>query len=218
MSQGITFAKIVVAAVVVAAVLGATPAMDLMRRHGIWPMAAAHVRLAPSPQPRTVRPLPRAHGIGSGRTASATDATAKRKKKAADAFDRYEIPAGRVLAALLRAPLESATARVNEPVRAILRSSLTYEGLELIAAASLLHGRVLDVIPASRWQPRGRIVVAFHSVEHARTGTRIALAAQPLVFEPADAGAARRSIDVRVKAGELLHVALAKPLVIRLPR
>lgn len=213
-----TLAKIAVMSVLLGAVLGASPAMELMRRHGIWPMATAQVRAvsATRTQQTAARSLPRAGSQAPSPTRGLSQA--KKKKKKPEPFDRYEMPAGGVLPALLRAPLDSRTARVHEGVRAILRRSLKQDGMELIPAASIIHGKVIDVVPASRWQPRGRIAVAFSSIEHGRTGTRIAIAARPLVFEPPEAPGARRSVDVRVNAGEVVHITLTQMLVIRLPK
>lgn len=220
MTTGITFAKIVVAFVVVGVVLGAPPAMEMMRRYDVLPAATPRVTSTTVPAvhaaertlPRVRAPLkPRGRGNARGHV----------RKRATESYDAYQVPAGTVLPALLRAPLESAKARVEDRVKAILRSSLAQNRLELVPAASIIHGKVLDVVPASRWQPRGRIVVGFYFIEHAATGSRTAIATRPVIFEPIDAigsSYARRSVDVRVNAGELVHITLAEPLLIRLPR
>lgn len=216
MSTGITSAKIVVMAVLLAAVFVATPAMDVLRRYDVWPMATAQGEVTP-PRPKAqvaAKPLPRVRS-----RAKTTRSTLVRT--AAGPSVAYEIPEGAVLGAFVRSTLDSATARPEHRVRAILRTSLKQSRVELIPAASIIHGKVLDVIPASRWQPRGRIVVGFYFIEHGTLGTRIAIAANPVVFEPVDAtgkAAVSRSVDVRVNAGELVAITLAERLVVRIPK
>ena len=214
MSTGITFAKIVVAFALVAVFFAAPPLMEVMRRHDVWPLATAQVRVPKAPltpvASSTTRPSTRAP-ITAGRASS-------RNKKRREVYDGYQVPAGTVLAAFLRAPLDSQTARVEDPVRVILRSSVRQDGVELIPAASIIHGKITDVIPASRWQPKGRIVAGFFFIEHADTRSRAGIAARPLVFEAVDATGARRTVDVKVKAGELVYIEMLEPLVVRIPK
>jgi hypothetical protein len=221
MNSGITLAKIAVLSVLLAVFLGAIPAMDLMRRYGIWPLDDAEVPVtAMTVTPAPVKVLPRApQKLTKPRRASNASGNVS-KKRGSNAFETYQVPAGTVLMGLLRAPLDSGRTRVDAPVRALLRSTLRQEGMELIPAASIVYGKVIDVIPASRMQPRGRIVVAFFFIEHGVTGTRIAIAARPLVLEPIDVagGSVLRTADVRVNAGELLPISLTEPLVVRLPK
>jgi len=227
MSKGITFAKIVVAFVLLGVFFGAPAAVEQMQRRGFWPFEAAPAG-APS--------LAKVHAAGKSTAASLSKSLPRirsplkprraniargSRKRPVESYDAYQVPAGTVLAGLMRAPLDSARLRVEDRVSAILRSSITQNRMELIPAASLIHGKVLDVVPASRWQPHGRIVMGFYSIEHGSTGNRIAIAARPVIFEPVDvvgSGIPRRSIDVRVNAGELLHITLAEPLVVRLPK
>jgi hypothetical protein len=228
MSTGITFAKIVVASALLAVFLGAGPLMDVMRNHRIWPMGAARLRVTPPPAaPQAARkPLPRVRPQGARKPLPRVRPQVRRpegpiQKRRGRAFDTYEVPAASVLPALLRAPLDSHTTRVEERVRAILRSSVKQGRVELIPAGSMIYGSVLDVVPASRWQPRGRIVVGFYIIDHAGTGARIAIAARPVVFEAIDVmgtSAVRRTLDVRANAGELLHITLLDALSLRFPK
>ena len=213
MSTGITFAKIVVAFALLAVFFGGLPLLEFIRQDEASPSPAAQVRAPSAPVARVAeKRVPRAI------TRAAAKPTRGSKKRGAEAaVEIYQVPAASVLPAFLRAPLDSVRTRVEEPVRALLRSSVKQNGVELIPAASTLLGKVLDVIPASRWQPRGRIVVGFYFIEHAGTGTRMRISARPLIFEPVDATGNRRSVDVRVNAGEILHVTLTEPLIIRLP-
>ena len=218
MSQGRTFAKIAVAFVLLGVFFAAPPAAELMQQHGYWPFASAP---APAPLPTVhaaSKTLPRVRSPLKPRAKVSRGTT---RRRPAESYDAYQVPAGTVLPGLLRATLDSSRLRVEDRVSALLRTSISQKRLELIPAASMIHGKVLDVIPASRWQPRGRIVVGFYFIEHGATGTRVAIAAHPVIFEPVDVvGAAmpRRSIDVRVNAGDLLHITLAEPLVVRLPK
>ena len=216
MSTGITAAKIVMMAALLGIVLIATPAMDVLRDYDVWPTATAPRQVTPPrPAPQTTsKPLPRVR-------ARAKSAPSRLVRSAGGPSVSYEIPDGTVLAAFVRSPLDSATARPEDKVRAILRTTIRQSGLELIPAASLIHGKVLDVVPASRWQPRGRIVVGFYFIEHGTTGTRVAIATEPVVFERVDAmgkSSVTRPADVRVTAGDLIGITLAERLVIRLPK
>lgn len=227
MSKGMTFAKIVVAFVLFGVLFGGPTVVELMQQHGFWPFETAPSRTSALPKvhaagnasaPSLSRVLPRVRSPLKSRTASNSRGT---RRQPAESYDVYQVPAGTVLPGLLRATLDSSRVRVEDRVSALLRNSITQNRLELVPAASMIHGKVLDVVPASRWQPRGRIVIGFYFIEHAATRSRIAIAARPVIFEPVDvvgAGMARRSIDVRVNAGELLHVTLADPLVVRLPK
>ena len=216
MSTGITGAKIVVMSALLGVVLIATPAMNVLREYEVWPETDARRRVTPPrPTPQVAsKPLPRVRARAKG-------APSKLTRSAAGPTAAYEVPEGTVLAAFIRSPLDSASARPEHKVRAILRTSLKDAGMELIPAASIIHGKVLDVVPASRWQPRGRIVVGFYFIEHGALGTRIAIAAQPVIFEPVDAigkTGVPRAADVRVNAGELVGITLSEPLIVRLPR
>jgi hypothetical protein len=216
MSTGITLAKIVVMSALLGVVLVATPAVDALREYEVWPKAAGPAQLTPPrPKPQAAaRPLPRVR-------ARARRTPSRLSRSAAGPTVPYELPEGTVLPAFVRSTLDSASARPEHKVRAILRTSLKQGGMELIPAASIIHGKVLDVIPASRWQPRGRIVVGFYFIEHGTLGTRIAIAARPVIFEPVDAmgkASVGRTANVRVNAGDLLAITLADRLIVRLPK
>jgi hypothetical protein len=219
MSKGITFAKIAVAFVLLGVFFAAPPAAELMQQHGYWPIESAPVAAPSLPTVHAAsKPLPRVRSPLKSRAKVSRGTT---RRRPAESYDAYQVPAGTVLPGLLRATLDSSRVRVEDRVSALLRTSISQNRLELIPAASTIHGKVLDVIPASRWQPRGRIVVGFSFVEHGATRNRIAIAARPVIFEPVDvvgAGIPRRSIDVRVNAGEVLYITLAEPLVVRLPK
>ena len=220
MSSGITFAKIVVMSGLLAVVLVATPAMNAWREYDVWPETTARKQLTPPrPTPQVpAQPLPRVRARAS---ASASSRPSRLTRSAAGPSVAHEVPEGTVLAAFVRSTLDSSTARPEHKVRAILRTSVTQSGMELIPAASIIHGKVLDVVPASRWQPRGRIVVGFYFIEHGSMGTRIAIAARPVVFESVDAmgkSSVSRAVDVRVNAGELLAITLSERLIVRLPK
>jgi hypothetical protein len=219
MTTGITFAKILVLSILLALLLEPTPAMDLLHRYGFWPGATAQVRLTSAPAAAApAKTLPRV--TRSTSSPAKTSRTPTRKRKTSERFDAYQVPAGTVLPALLRGPLDSQKLHVEDPVRVILRSTIKQDGIDVIPAASIIHGKVLDVVPASRWQLRGRIVVGFYFIEHAMSRSRLAIAARPLIFEAVDAtgSAAKRSVDVRISAGEVVHITLAEPLIVRFPK
>ena len=216
MTTGITLAKIVVASVLLVVVVGTGPVTDLVRRYEVWPFREAQVEATPAPPaPVLEKRLPRVT-----RSMRRSVPTGRMRIKKDVGFDVYQVPAESVLPAFLRTSLDSATAKIDQPVRALLRSTVRQDGLELIPAASILHGKVMDVIPASRLQPRGRVVVGFFWIEHAATAARTRIAARPVVFEPMDAAGSsvNRAADVRVNAGELVPITLTEALMVRIPK
>jgi hypothetical protein len=142
----------------------------------------------------------------------ARTATAKGKR-----YDDYQVPAGTPLIVRLRTALDSASGQVDDPVRATLLSPVTQDGFELIPKGSTLHGKVIEVQPASKQTPVGRVVLAFNVIEHLETHSLATIQTRSMPFdatlEPKD-----KFRDVRVESGEQLTLTLATPLKVRLPR
>ena len=152
------------------------------------------------------------------RTSSAQKADARPTlAKARGRYDDYQVPAGTPLVVRLRTTMDSASAQVDDPVRATLLSPVTQDGAELIPKGSTLHGKVTDVRPASKENRTGRIVVEFSVIEHVETRSLATVQTRSIPFE-ATLAPKEKFRDVRVESGEQLTLTLATPLKVRLPR
>jgi hypothetical protein len=156
----------------------------------------AATRRASSPQKADARPTP---------------------AKARGRYDDYQVPAGTPLVVRLRTTMDSASAQVDDAVRATLLSPVTQDGAELVPKGSTLHGRVTDVQPASKDNRVGRIVIAFNVIEHVETRSLATIQTRSVPFE-ATLAPKEKFRDVRVESGEQLTLTLATPLKVRLPR
>jgi hypothetical protein len=132
-------------------------------------------------------------------------------------FDDYQVPAGTPLVVRLRTTLDSASGQVDDPVRATLLSAVMQDGVELIPKGSTLHGKVIDVQPASKQKPVGRLVLAFNVIEHEETHSLATIQTRSMPFD-ATLDPKDKFRDVRVESGEQLTLTLAAPLKVRLPR
>lgn len=137
--------------------------------------------------------------------------------KARGRYDDYQVAAGTPLVVRLRTTMDSASAQVDDPIRATLLSAVTQDGAELIPKGSTLHGKVIDVLAASKENRVGRVVVAFNVIEHAETRSLATIQTRTVPFE-ATLGPKEKFRDVRVESGEQLTLTLAVPLKVRLPR
>lgn len=141
----------------------------------------------------------------------------RRQRSARGAYDDYKIAAGTPLTIRLRTSVDSASGQPDDAVRATLPEPVTQNGVELIPAGSSLHGKITEVLPASRNNPLGRIVLQFHVIEHLETHSLASIATRPLAFDAAP----QRNVklrDVQVPAGEEVTVTLARPLIVHMPR
>jgi hypothetical protein len=131
--------------------------------------------------------------------------------------DDHQVPAGSVIAVKLRTTVGSATSAVGDQADAALTDAVSRDGMVLIPAGSLLHGSVVDALPASEREPRGRVAVAFFVIEHASTRSRAAIKTRPIAIDaphPAD----KRPSDVQLVAGQALNLILTEPLLVRIPK
>lgn len=140
-----------------------------------------------------------------------------RQAKARAAYDDYKIAAGTSLAIRLRTNLDSASGQVDDPVRATLTDAVMQEGIALIPAGSSVHGKITDVVPASRNNPLGHVVLEFHVVEHLETHSLATIATRPVVFDATPVRDVKLR-DIQVAAGETIRVTLARPLIVHIPR
>ena len=150
---------------------------------------------------------------------------AQAKPRAVPKADHYKVPIGTAVSARLRTPIDSSVNQVSEQVEAVLSEAVTQDGVELIPAGSVIYGSIQSVEPASREAPLGQVSFAFAVVLHAQTGSRAPFVTRSISVEaqpPAEPAGKRRAraqpIDVRLPAGRPLHVTLAQPLVVAIPK
>lgn len=138
----------------------------------------------------------------------------------------HRVPAGATLQARLRTTVGSASNRVDDQVDAILLEPVTADGIELIPAGSAIHGKVVDVTPASARDLRGRLSIAFFVVQHAVTGSRAAIVTRTILFEasepdePVGKGRQPRKypVDVQTSPSQPVTVTLTQPLIVYIPK
>jgi hypothetical protein len=129
----------------------------------------------------------------------------------------YQLPAGSVIAVRLRTTVGSATSAVGDQVDATLAEAVTQDGVELIPAGSQMHGSVVDALPASERELRGRVAVAFFVIEHVRTGSRASIKTRRIALD-APQPLRKQTADVQLLAGQVLNLVLIEPLLVRIPK
>jgi hypothetical protein len=132
-------------------------------------------------------------------------------------LDDYQVPAGTPLMIRLRTAVDSASARIDDAVRATLLEPVTQDGVELIPKGSTLHGKVSEVLQASRQNRTGRLVMGFHVIEHVETRSLATIKTRAVPFE-ATLAPKEKFRDVRVPADERMILTLASPLKVHIPR
>ena len=222
MPKSMAVPTIVLFASATVTLVGVGPIKGILVQRGLWSPAdvRAHltrpieVPVAVSAPSRTVAP-----------EQSAAPARGLSPKKKAPAMDVFQVPAGTPLLVVMRTPVSSGNSQMDEEIRATLRSAVTQDGVELVPSGSVMHGKVVEVVPASPSQRRGLISLAFYVIEHAETGSRApivtrVLPIQAVAPDPAVVGksAAKRPVDAQVSAGDPLTFTLAEPLIVRIPK
>jgi hypothetical protein len=137
--------------------------------------------------------------------------------KARGRHDDYQVAAGTPLTILLRTGLDSGSGQIDDPVRATLVDAVSQDGVELIPKGSTLHGKVTDVLHASRENRVGRLVFEFHVIEHVETRSLATIETRAVTFD-ATLGPKEKFRDVRVSSNEPMTVTLATPLKVYIPR
>jgi hypothetical protein len=102
-------------------------------------------------------------------------------------------------------------------VRATLIDAVTQDGVELIPKGSTLHGRVTEVLAASKQNRIGRLAFGFHVIEHLETHSLATIQTRALSFEVTLAPK-EKFRDVQVPADERLLLTLSSPLKVHIPR
>ncbi len=194
----------------------AVPNPAMSRRFALV-LAVAAFLLAPAVGRMGLEVLDEPAAAPVSRAAIQRPRTVLKTRKAAARETDYQMPAGSVIAVTLRTTVGSATAAVGDQVDATLADAVSREGIVLIPAGSLLHGSVVDVLPASERELRGRVAVAFHVIEHALTHSRAAIRTKTIAIDapvPED----KQPSDVRLAAGQALNLILTEPLLVRIPK
>ena len=137
--------------------------------------------------------------------------------KARGRSDDYQVPAGTPLAIQLRTSLDSGSGQIDDPVRGTLLEAVSQDGVELIPKGSTLHGKVTDVLHASRQNRTGRLVLAFHVIEHVETRSLATIETRAVAFD-ATLGPKEKFRDVSVPVDEPMTVILASPLKVHILR
>ena len=144
------------------------------------------------------------------------------KKRAPRDVDEYQIPAGSALLLKLQTPLSSASSSVDEQVEATIWSPVLQDGVELIPDGSVLIGKVLEVVPASKRKPIGSITFAFSIIEHATTKSLAMVTTQKVVFTAPETTTKKRGrqepTDAVIPAGTRFTAMTADALLVRIPR
>jgi hypothetical protein len=148
--------------------------------------------------------------------------------KAAARFARYQVPAATALLLKLRTPLDSASTSVGEQVDATVWSPVIQDGVELIPAGSVVSGKVVSVVRASKRAPIGSVTFAFSVIEHGETRSRESLRTRRVVMEAprepeVDSGRGTKKkrqqpVDAGVPAGTPFVAMTAEPLIVFVPR
>lgn len=80
-------------------------------------------------------------------------------------FRELTIHAGTTLSATLTTPLASDTSKVEDTVRATLRSAVSIDGVELVPAGATITGHVTKALQAAKVKGRALIAFRFNSVD-----------------------------------------------------
>lgn len=132
-------------------------------------------------------------------------------------YDDYQVPAGTPLVVRLRTTLDSASAEADDAARATLLEPVRQGEIELIPKGSVIHGKVTEVVHASRQNRTGRIVLQFHVIEHLETHSLATIETRTLPFD-ATLGPKEKFRDVRVPNEDRVILTLARPLLVHIPR
>ena len=148
----------------------------------------------------------------------------EKSKQESGRFKLYKIPAGTAVSVELRTTIDSAISELDDQVDAALREPIAQDGAELLPAGSRIHGSVVEVRAASEQEPRGRLAIAFHVIEHARTRdrasitTKVIVAEAPIELGPDGRASTEKPADVKMARGQVHTMVLARALFVKIPR
>jgi hypothetical protein len=135
----------------------------------------------------------------------------------------HQVPAGTMLFIELRTPLASDSSEPQDPIKGVLKSAVSIDGVELVPAGSVVLGAVVDAMPALRKNDRARLAFRFNVLEHPQTGSRVPIKTEVRAFA-VDAGKKKKGAEgaaafeqVRLDAGADVSSSLREPFVVRIP-
>ena len=142
------------------------------------PGAATRPRTTAPPRGSETRPADESRATPSARANTERPAAPAPRRPE---FRELTLPAGTALPLELQTALSSETAKVESPVRARLRQTLTVDGITALPAGTILTGEVTDVARAGKVKGRSRLVFSFtrFQAEDIREDMRT----NPLTFE-----------------------------------
>ena len=131
--------------------------------------------------------------------------------------EQFQVAAGTTLPIELRTRLTSSGNRRADVVEGRLLRAVTADDVELIPAGATVMGTVSEAEAAAPKRP-GRLVFAFHVIEHPQTGSRATITAAARRFESEPPVKGKIYADVVLEKGADASILLTAPLVVRLPR
>jgi hypothetical protein len=154
----------------------------------------------------------------------ATAATAGPAQKRRARLREYKVPIGSLLPVQLRMPIGSVSSRPDDQVDAVLVDPIIQNGVELIPAGSIVHGRVVEAVPAVNPDERGLVSIAFAVVQHRDTKSRAAIKTRTITIEaepppppPSKKRKRQDPVNVELDAGYPLELTLSAPLLVFIP-
>ena len=138
-------------------------------------------------------------------------------------MDDHQVPAGTRLSLELRTPVTSDDSQPQDPIRAVLKSAVSIDGVELVPAGATVFGTVVDADPALKKNDRARLALRFNVLEHPETGSRVPIRTEVLTFA-VDAGKKKKGAEgaaafnqVRLDVGADVSSSLREPFLVRIP-
>jgi hypothetical protein len=103
--------------------------------------------------------------IGTGGEAKAPSTTNAAPKEKAPEYREVTIPEGTVLPLELKTSVSSESSKVEDPVRATLRSPIVIDGVQALPAGTAVSGHVSDVARSAKVKGRARVAFRFTQID-----------------------------------------------------
>jgi hypothetical protein len=150
--------------------------------------------------------------LGSG----AVGSTSAQDAVPGKGYKDYRVAAGTYLAIELSTPLASDTSREDDQIEGRLLHAVSVDGVELLPEQSVVRGTVREAEPAGK-RKRGRLVFAFHVIEHPDTGSVATIRTTEVEFQSDPPKKGKVFPDLRLEKGAHVSVSLLAPLTVRIP-
>ena len=130
------------------------------------PRPATGARPKPEPAPADHSPAPAAHAVEPAAAVEHKEPSPPPPPPVKlPEFRDVTIPAGTTLSAALATSLASDTSKVEDTVRATLKSPVSIEGFELLPSGATIVGHVTKAEPAGKVKGRALLAFRFNSVD-----------------------------------------------------